>query len=107
MKRGRAKVAEMTVIGLPFKKSKQNSKSCQTVIKIKTNRKCFAKPLAVFSAINGTKLIEGDHITKDVIYISGVYLTRRPLTSMAGNIGDTGKKAKLQMVSQFIPENNK
>ena len=101
VKRGRAKVAEMTVIGLPFKKSKQNSKSCQTVIKIKTNRKCFAKPLAVFSAINGTKLIEEDHITRDA------YLTRRPLTSMAGNIGDTGKKTKLQMVSQFIPENNK
>ena len=33
--------------------------------------KCFAKPLAVFNVINGTKLTEGDDITKDVVYLSG------------------------------------
>ena len=33
--------------------------------------KYYAKPSAVFNAINGTKLIEGDDITKDVAHLSG------------------------------------
>ena len=33
--------------------------------------KCSAKPPAVFHAIIGTKLIEGDDIKKDVVHTSG------------------------------------
>ena len=54
-------------------------------------------------------------MTKGVVHLSGVVQELwyqknwkvLPPISMTGNIGNTGKKTKKQMVLQFMPENNK
>ena len=81
VKRGRPKGAEITVNGLPSKKKTKLVNKTQNVVttfsklrpteKDRLILKCFAKPSVGFNTVNGTKLIEGDDITKDVAHLSG------------------------------------
>ena len=70
----------MIAIGLASKrKTKLANKTWKVVTSVSKLRptekdrlilECFAKPLAFFNAINRTKLIEKDDITKDVVLLS-------------------------------------